>query len=66
MTLYYSLVYSHINQSIVIWSGASENNIKNVRVVVKKILRIIFQGKKDKLNISEIRIHEQYRTFKTP
>ena len=27
MTLYYSLVYSHINQSIVIWGGASEKEL---------------------------------------
>ena len=42
MTSYYSLVYSHINQSIVIWGGASENNIKNVCVIANKNLRIIY------------------------
>ena len=51
MTLYYSLVYSHLNQSIVIWGGASENNIKHVRVAVNKILRIILHVKLGDHNI---------------
>ena len=70
MTLNYSLVYSHINQSVVIRGGASESNIKHVRVVVNKILRIIFHVKHDDHKIPEISTHELYRTlsacFKTP
>ena len=63
MTLYYSLVYSHLNQSIVVWGGASENNIKHVRVVVKKIHRIILHVKQYDHNIPEIGTHELYRTL---
>ena len=63
MALYYSLVSSHINKSIVIWGGASENNIKHVRVFVNKILLIILHVKQDDHNISEIGTHELYRTL---
>ena len=56
MTLYYSLVYSHINQSVVIWGGASEKNIKHVRVVVNKILLIILHVKQNDHNVPEIGI----------
>ena len=62
MTLYYSLVYSHINQSIDILGGPFEDNIKHVLVVVNKILRIICHVKQDDRNISEIGTHELYRT----
>ena len=49
MTLHYSLVYSHINQSIVIWSVASRCNI----------LRIILHVEQDDYNIPEIGTHER-------
>ena len=54
LILYYSLVYSHIYQSIVIWAGASENNIKSIRVVVNRIPRKILQADQDDHNIPGI------------
>ena len=60
LTLYYSLVYSHINLPIVIWGGAFENNIKPIRVVVNKILRRISHIKQDDHNLPDICTHEQY------
>ena len=62
LTLYYTLVYSHISQSIVIWGGASENNIKFICVAVNKILRIALHIKQDDYSISGIGTHELYRT----
>ena len=66
MTLYYTLVYSHLNLPIVIWGGASENNIKHVRFVVNKILRINLHVKQDDHNITEIGTLELYRTGRSP
>ena len=66
MELYFKfLVYSHINQSIVILGGASENNINPIRVVVNKILHIILHRI---LLITISRKLVLYRTlcFKTP
>ena len=40
--------------SIVIWGGASENNINSICVVVNKILRIILYVTQDDHNIPEI------------
>ena len=48
MTLYYSLVDTHINQSFNI-NGASES-YQNVRVFVNKILRIILHVKQEDHN----------------
>ena len=62
-TLYYSFVYSHLNQSIVIWGGASENSIRPVRCVVNKILRIFFHVWQDDHNIPEIGTHGLYITL---
>ena len=43
--------------------GASQNNIKHVRVVINKIFRIILHVKQDDQNIPEIGVHELYRTL---
>ena len=51
LTLYYWLVYFHINQLIAIRGDASENNIKPIRIVVDKILRMILHVKQDNYNI---------------
>ena len=51
---YYSLVYSHINQSMV---------IKPIRVVANKVLHIILAFKQDDHNNPEMSTHKLYRTL---
>ena len=43
-----------VHEFIVIWGGASENNIKPISTVVNKIIRIIVHVKQDGHNIPEI------------
>ena len=55
MKLYYSLVDSHINHSIVIYDGASERDIKPIRVVGMMMILYVNQ---DDHNIPEIGTHD--------
>lgn len=46
MTLYFSLVQSHLAYGIVGWGGAYNNVLKNLEVIQRRFLKIIFEKKR--------------------
>ena len=63
LTIYYSLVYSVLSQSIVIWGGVSEANTRNIKITVNKILRAILKVEHDDNNIPLVSTSEMYKTL---
>ena len=41
LSLYYSLVYSHLSYGICVWGNADDNLLEKVRVAQKKVVRIL-------------------------
>jgi hypothetical protein len=41
LTLYYSIVYSHIIYGITLWGAASKNHLHSLNITHKKIIRVI-------------------------
>ena len=60
VTIYYSLVYSHVVQSVIIWGGASDTKINKVRVALNTILRVILGVKTDKFHVPLLGSNEMY------
>ena len=63
LTIYYSLVYSVISQSVVIWGGAPEANVRNIKITINKILRAILKIEHDENNIPLVPTNEMYKTL---
>ena len=51
VAIYYSLAYSHVVQSIIIWGGALNTKINKMRVALNKILRVILCVKTDNFHV---------------
>ena len=47
LMIYYSLAYSRVTQSIIIWGGTFENSIMPIKTILNKILRSILNVKVD-------------------
>jgi hypothetical protein len=61
VTLYYSLAYSKLIQSIIIWGGASNNVIRPLKVIINKIMRVILGVKYNANNIPSVGTIDMYR-----
>ena len=64
LTLYNSLVYPVITQSVVIWGGVRENSLKDIKIGMNKILRHILSVKCDDNNVPLMSSNEMYKTLK--
>ena len=60
VTIYYSIAYSHVVQSVIIWGGASNTKINKVRVALNKILRVILGVKTDNFHVQLLGSNEMY------
>jgi hypothetical protein len=60
-TLYFSLVYPHIVQAVVLWGGVSDNLLKPVAIALNKILRTILHVKFDDNRIPLMSTNSMYR-----
>ena len=60
LTLYYSIAYSQLIQSIVIWGGATDDRINPIKVKMNNILRTILNVKRDLNNIPMMHVIDMY------
>ena len=63
LTIYYSLVYPVVSQSIIIWGGVPVANIRNIKTTMNKILRSILKVKHDENNIPLMQTNEMYKSL---
>ena len=63
LTLYNSLVYPVIIQSVIIWGGVRENNLRNIKIGLNKILRHILRVKCDENNVPLMSTNEMYKSL---
>ena len=63
VTIYYSLVYPIISQNVVIWGGITEANIRNIKIVLNKILRSLLNVKHDENNIPQMPTNDMYKSL---
>ena len=64
LTLYNSLVYPVITQSIIIWGGVRESNLKNIKIGMNKILRHVLGVRYDENNVPLMSSNEMYKSLK--
>ena len=58
--IYYSLIYSHLIQSIIFWGGVSTNKMKPLHVAINKVLRNILGIRFNYLDIIRVSTDEMY------
>ena len=63
MSIYYSLAYSHLAQSLVLWGGGPESEVKPVRVIMNKIFRAILNVRYNELHIPTMRTEHMYKSL---
>ena len=63
LSLYYTLIYPHINLNIVIWGGTSESRLKKVRVAMNNVFRSILSIGRDENNIPNRCNNYLYKTL---
>lgn len=61
LTIYFSLAYPLIIESIIIWGGASNTNLKKILTIQNKLLRVILSVKYDHNNIPMMPSNEMYK-----
>lgn len=44
-TLYFLLVYSHINNALTVWGGLTKNYLSNLEVTQKWLLKVMYRKK---------------------
>jgi hypothetical protein len=64
VTLYHSLAYSQLIQSIIIWGGATNQQIQPVKVILNNILRNILGVKYDLNHVPLMHVDEMYDTLR--
>jgi hypothetical protein len=61
--LYYSLAYSHVAQSVIVWGGVSSNKLKPISTQINSILRTILKVKYDSNRIPLMSTNCMYRAL---
>ena len=61
INMYYSLVYSAVTYNIIIWGGIADSNTCNIRIMLNKILRCIFNIGRNENNIPVMHTSDMYK-----
>ena len=64
LTIYHSLVYLILTQSILIWGGISAANVNNIKIMLNNILRCILKVGRDENNIPRMSVNDMYKSLK--
>ena len=64
ISIYYSLVYSYLIQSIIFWGASPQIKVNNIKVTINNILRIILNVKRNEFNIPLMSNAEMYLELK--
>ena len=63
LSIYYGLVYPHLNLNVIIWGGCAVTKLVKIRVAVNKVLRNIFSVKRDSLGRYTVGNNELYKSL---
>ena len=61
VNMYYSLVYSTVTYGVIIWGGVAESNSNNIKTMLNKIIRCIFNIGRNENNIPLVHVRDMYR-----
>ena len=61
INIFNALVLPIINQNILIWGGSNENNLRNIKIGLNNILRIILNVRRDENNVPLRSTNEMFK-----